>query len=123
MDNCHWYDLPNTIYECPEQNKNFWLILSCNGECPINERIKYVYDNCHDVFSLENNNFGIPFYTSNFLKSSKISRKCINKIEKYDKEIFKYYVKKIDEYRNKGYIFDEDDKNYLEFCNYFKTYV
>ena len=44
-------------------------------------------------------------------------------LKKFDQKLFKYYYKKMREYRNNGYIFDETDENYLNFINYFKTYV
>ena len=98
---------------------DFWIHLYCDDDNPHFLRTKHLSDlipGCDWE--------GEPLECFNdFCNMFLYKNMHLGKLKIYDQRIFKYYVKKMREYRNAGNVIDENDEYYLNFINYFQTYV
>ena len=106
---------------------SFWVNLYMKKDNPHNERTAFIQKTFNNYYLNELNekyHYGFGGFMFNDCDNlRKYSKRDIIKLTQYDRQIFKYYVKKMRKYRDKGFIFDENDEYYLNFINYFKTYV
>ena len=100
-------------------SSDFWLNLYCDDDNPHYLRTKHLSEEFQGWDWID-----MPLSCFNdFCNMFLYKKEHLGRLKKYDQQIFKYYVKKMREYRNAGNVIDEDDENYLNFINYFKTYV
>ena len=60
---------------------------------------------------------------NDFYNMFKYSYDYLGELKLLDQQIFKYYYRKIREFRNAGGVFNENNEIYVDFCNYFEVMI
>ena len=62
-----------------------------------------------------------PWCFNDFCNMFKYTYDDLGELKLLDQKLFKYYYRKIRDFRNAGGVLDESNELYIDFCNYFEV--